>query len=71
LNDNYESQSEIQLQTTERLFDLLMTEQQFEDAHQVFRDYLEKMVSKYSHVIPVKRIIRLVFANSVKTSFSE
>ncbi|HCN50906.1 MAG TPA: hypothetical protein DIT10_17770 [Chryseobacterium sp.] len=66
LNDNYESQSEIQLQTTERLFDLLMTEQQFEDAHQVFRDYLEKMVSKYSHVIPVKRIIRLVFANSVK-----
>lgn len=66
LNDQFESQSEIQLQTIEKLFDLLMTEQKFENSHQLFRDYLEKITSKYSTDIPVKWIIRLLFANSVK-----
>lgn len=66
LNDEFESQSETQLQTTERLFEILMTEQKFENSHQLFRDYLEKMVSKYIHVIPVKWMVRLIFANSVK-----
>lgn len=66
LNDEFESQSEIQLQTTERLFEVLMIEQKFENSHQLFRDSLEKMVSKYKNDIPVKWIMRLVFANSVK-----
>ncbi len=66
LNDQFESQPEIQMQTTERLFDVLMIEQKFENSHQLFRDYLEKMAAKYSDAIPVKWLIRLVFANSVK-----
>lgn len=66
LNDQFESQSEIQQQTTERLFDVLMIEQKFENSHQIFRDYLEKMAAKYNGAIPVKWLIRLVFANSVK-----
>lgn len=66
LNDQFESRPEIQQQTTERLFDILMTEQKFENSHQLFRDYLGKMVSKYHNTVPVKWIIRLIFANSVK-----
>ncbi|MGE8556708.1 MAG: WGR domain-containing protein [Chryseobacterium jejuense] len=66
LNDSFEGQSEIQLQTTERLFEVLMMEQKFENSHQIFRDNLEKMVSKYRNDIPVKWMMRLIFANSVK-----
>lgn len=66
LNDEFESRSEIQEQTIERLFDLLMNEQNFENSHQLFRDYLEKMKSKYRDDIPVKWMLRLLFANSVK-----
>lgn len=66
LNDQFESQSEIQELTTGRLFDVLMIDQKFENSHQLFRDYLGKMVEKSIDKIPVKWIIRLIFANSVK-----
>ncbi|MCS4304838.1 WGR domain-containing protein [Chryseobacterium sp. BIGb0232] len=66
LNDRFESQPEIQQQTIGRLFDVLMAEQKFENSHQLFRDYLDKMIVKYKNDIPVKWMIRLVFANSVK-----
>ncbi len=66
LNDRLDSRSEVRLLTFERLFALLMKEQEFKNSHQLFRDYLEKYVPEYIVSVPVKRIIRLLFADSVK-----
>lgn len=66
LNDQFESQPAVQQLTIGRLFDVLMMEQKFENSHQLFRDYLDKMAAKYRNDIPVKWMIRLLFANSVK-----
>lgn len=65
-NDRLDSQSESQMETFEKLFDLLMKEQRFENSHQLFREYLEKTASIYINKIPVKWILRLLFADSVK-----
>ncbi|MFC7347668.1 WGR domain-containing protein [Chryseobacterium zhengzhouense] len=66
LNDHLESQSENHLQIVEKLFEMLMREQQFENSHQLFRDYLENSAPKYIDNIPVKWILRILFADSVK-----
>lgn len=66
LNDHLETQAENQLQIVEKLFEMLMKEQKFENSHQLFRDYLEKTAPKYIDNIPVKWILRLLFADSVK-----
>lgn len=65
-NDRLDSQSEAQMETFEMLFNLLMKEQRFENSHQLFREYLEKTASEYINKIPVKWILRLLFADSVK-----
>lgn len=65
-NDRLDSQSEAQMETFEMLFNLLMKEQRFENSHQLFRDYLEKTATIYINKIPVKWILRLLFADSVK-----
>lgn len=65
-NDRLDSQSEAQMETFEMLFNLLMKEQRFENSHQIFRDYLEKTATIYINKIPVKWILRLLFADSVK-----
>lgn len=66
INEEFESQSEIQMQTIQKLIEVLMKEQKFENAHQIFRNSLEKLAPKYSNSIPVQWMIRLLFAHSVK-----